>query len=168
MLLPGMHWIFHVPGLFRIFEHELELIISEGRLYLQASAKQGSRQHQSFGEWSISSLVSIQRRRHELRHSALQLVFTPDVSNHAIHTEARPNEAHASGSMLLNFNAEGEREQAIQVLISMRPTLRTLEEKLQEFTEQWRRGILDNYSYLMRLNECASRSFADLSQYPIM
>ena len=54
------------------------------------------------------------------------------------------------------------------MLVSQRPELRPLDERLQELTEQWRQGTIDNYTYLLRLNDCASRSFADLSQYPIM
>lgn len=39
--------------------------------------------------------------------------------------------------------------------------------KLQEWTENWVRGRISNFSYLMYLNRESGRSFNDLTQYPI-
>ena len=36
------------------------------------------------------------------------------------------------------------------------------------YCQQWTEGLISNYDYLMALNRLASRSFSDLSQYPIM
>ena len=34
-------------------------------------------------------------------------------------------------------------------------------------TERWVHGHLDNFSYLLFLNDAADRSFLDLAQYPV-
>ena len=39
--------------------------------------------------------------------------------------------------------------------------------RLGEMTERWVHGHLDNFSYLLFLNDAADRSFNDLGQYPV-
>lgn len=39
--------------------------------------------------------------------------------------------------------------------------------ELDEVTEQWRVGEINNFQYLMKLNSFAGRSFNDYSQYPV-
>lgn len=37
----------------------------------------------------------------------------------------------------------------------------------KRYTEEWKRKRLSNYEYLIRINDLASRTFEDLSQYPV-
>ncbi|BFU26456.1 BEACH domain containing protein [Entamoeba histolytica] len=43
----------------------------------------------------------------------------------------------------------------------------SIELKLQKITEKWSNGKLSNFEYLLKLNQYASRSYHDLSHYPI-
>ena len=74
----------------------------------------------------------------------------------------------AQGSVVLEFQSHEEREQVVRTLVGQKPHLRPRDEQLPEMTEKWHAGEIDNYTYLLHLNDCASRSFDDLSQYPIM
>ena len=39
---------------------------------------------------------------------------------------------------------------------------------IKHHTNMWVDGLISNYDYLIYINTMASRSFSDLSQYPIM
>ena len=128
--------------------------ITKGRLYIEAPAAGATDVHGLLEQWPLSALGSVKRRRHELRHTALELSTTAQQGG--------------QGSVLLNFSSHDDRERVVQTLLSARPQLCPPDERLEEMTEKWHTGEVDNYTYLLHLNECASRSFIDLSQYPIM
>jgi len=133
--------------------------ITKGRLYIEQAAAAGATDSNGLLEqWPLATVVSVKRRRHEMRHVALELIL-------ATQQDGRPG---AQASVLLGFNSHDDRERVVQTLLSERPQLVPPDECLQEMTEKWHEGEIDNYTYLLHLNECASRSFSDLSQYPIM
>ena len=157
MLRPAQQWILHSPGVLRAMAAEdSEMRITKGRLYIEQAAAAGATDANGLLEqWPLATLVGVTRRRHELRHTALELTMAAQLG--------------AQGSvLLLSFNSHDDRERVVQTLLSQRPHLCPPDERLQEMTEKWHEGEIDNYTYLLHLNECASRSFSDLSQYPIM
>ena len=138
---------------------ESEMRITKGRVYLEQSAAAGAADANGLLEqWPLATLVSVKRRRHELRHTALELTMAAQ----------QDGQSGAQVSVLLEFNSRDDRETAVQALLADRPQLVPPDERLQEMTEKWHTGEVDNYTYLLHLNDCASRSFSDLSQYPIM
>ncbi|ELP91653.1 beige/beach domain containing protein, partial [Entamoeba invadens IP1] len=54
-----------------------------------------------------------------------------------------------------------------RLLLSTNLLDETLEEKVNKASEKWANGKMSNFEYLMRLNELASRSYNDMSHYPI-
>jgi len=161
MLKPGRSWIFHSPGVLRAPVSDCEMHITAGRLYLeQKDAADGANSSGTFEQWPLATLTSVRRRRHELRHTALELLMTASHSGHQA--------GGAQGPVVLEFHSHEEREQVVRTLVGQKPHLRPLDEQLPEMTEKWHAGEIDNYTYLLHLNDCASRSFDDLSQYPIM
>ena len=159
MLRPAQQWIMHSPGVLRAMAAESEMRITKGRVYLEQSAAAGAADANGLLEqWPLATLVSVKRRRHELRHTALELTMAAQ----------QDGQSGAQVSVLLEFNSRDDRETAVQALLTDRPQLVPPDERLQEMTEKWHTGEVDNYTYLLHLNDCASRSFSDLSQYPIM
>ena len=159
MLRPAQQWILHSPGVLRAVATDSEMRITKGRLYIEQAAAAGATDSNGLLEqWPLATVVSVKRRRHEMRHVALELIL-------ATQQDGRPG---AQASVLLDFNSHDDRERVVQTLLSERPQLVPPDVCLQEMTEKWHEGEVDNYTYLLHLNECASRSFSDLSQYPIM
>lgn len=160
MLRPGQNWILHSPGVLRAPNVDFELRITTGRLYIEelestAAADSGG----TVKQWPLAMLTSVRRRRHELRHTALEL------------TMVAPQSGQVSGAqtlLLLDFHDREEREKVVRTLIGQKPHLCPPDDQLPEMMEKWHTGEIDNYTYLLHLNDCASRSFDDLSQYPIM
>ena len=148
----------HSPGVLRATAADLEMRITKGRLYIGGRSGEPTDEGALLEQWPLTSIVSVTRRRHELRHMALELTI-------GAQQDARPE---AQGSVLLDFSSHDDRERTVQTLLSQQPHLQPPDDRSQEVAEQWHRGEVDNYAYLLYLNECASRSFRDLSQYPIM
>jgi hypothetical protein len=160
MLKSGQSWILHSPGVLAPVS-DCKMRITASRLYIeQRDAADGPDSSGIFEQWPLATLTSVRRRRYELRHTALELLMTASHSGHQA--------GGAQGPVVLEFHSHEEREQVVRTLVGQRPHLRPLDEQLQEMTEKWHAGEIDNYTYLLHLNDCASRSFDDLSQYPIM
>lgn len=68
-------------------------------------------------------------------------------------------------SYLLVFNEKDARDTIKEILSSNAPKL--LEMHLDVITKKWMNGYIQNYDYLIYLNRFSSRSFNDISQYPI-
>ena len=84
--------------------------------------------------------------------------------------------AAEEATVLLTFRSREEREQAWRAVRGARRALlpapsRALAPppatRLAAMTERWVHGHLDNFSYLLFLNDAADRSFHDLAQYPV-
>ena len=160
MLRPAQQWILHSPGVLRAVATDSEMRITKGRLYIEQAAAAGATDSNGLLEqWPLATVVSVKRRRHEMRHVALELIMATTQQ------DGRPG---AQASVLLDFNSHDDRERVVQTLLSERPQLVPPDVCLQEMTEKWHEGEVDNYTYLLHLNDVASRSFSDLSQYPIM
>jgi len=166
MLQSAGQWFRHTPGQLKTSERGL-LRITQRRLYLQQERAPDSLGARGplLEQWHLSDLLCVKRRRHELRHTALELTIGECVSS-----SRRLQESNTSTAMVyLNFKTEQGREEAIQVLVAQQPQLSPPDSaSLGEATGRWQRREMDNYTYLLHLNDHASRSFADLSQYPIM
>jgi hypothetical protein len=75
------------------------------------------------------------------------------------------------------FNLPKDQNRALhKALVSLKPkrlrdhyfaTGAEMFKKRQDITEKWRRREISNFEYLMHLNELASRTYNDLTQYPV-
>ena len=157
MLRPAQQWIMHSPGLLRATATDSEMRITTGRLYIeQTDAPDMADSRATLEQWPLATLTSVRRRRHELRHTTLELTMS------ALHSGG------VQSSVVLEFHSREEREKVVRTLIGQKPHLCPPDDQLPEMMEKWHTGEIDNYTYLLHLNDCASRSFDDLSQYPIM
>ncbi|KAL1518989.1 hypothetical protein AB1Y20_003258 [Prymnesium parvum] len=148
------------------------LLLSESRIYLQDCFSSDAA---PLTHWAIGALQHISRRRHLLRHTALELHFTQAGAGSG-RTEQPVSSRLALGapeSLLLNFRSNAERERACEAIggaraaLALPPLPPPLGSKLGGATDRWRNGQMDNFDYLMFLNDCAGRSLNDLTQYPV-
>ena len=157
MLRPASQWTLHTPGELKPLPAKSELRISKARLYLQVAGGAGGAADPDspVQQWPLSSLRGLKRRRYQLQHTAVELAF------------ASGGGGSTTTSLVLNFESHEDRERVVRDL-QTRTKLVPPDDLLERFTEQWRDGSMDNFTYLMHLNDCASRTVYDLSQYPIM
>ena len=71
-------------------------------------------------------------------------------------------------SKLFEFETESDSLEVYKYLTSQAPNLEKNFTDVDHYCKQWSEGLISNYEYLIKLNKLASRSFSDLSQYPIM
>lgn len=72
---------------------------------------------------------------------------------------------NSNESYLFVFNDQNCRDTIKEILVSNAPKI--LEMHLDVITKMWMNGYLSNYDYLIYLNRFSSRSFNDISQYPV-
>jgi len=72
-----------------------------------------------------------------------------------------------SRSDLIIFDNENTRDTVFAFLLEKQPSLQDGMVSLKSVCDQWVRGEISNFDYLMYLNTVASRSSNDLAQYPI-
>ena len=72
---------------------------------------------------------------------------------------------YSNESFLLIFEDKATKETIKEIIVCNAPKI--LEMHLDVITKNWMNGYLSNYDYLMYLNRFSSRSFNDISQYPI-
>jgi len=66
------------------------------------------------------------------------------------------------------FETEKEAQEIYEFLIENCEKIEKFRYDIKSFTNLWVDGFISNFEYLLYLNEMASRSFSDLSQYPVM
>jgi hypothetical protein len=71
-------------------------------------------------------------------------------------------------SKIFDFDNETDCAEVYKYLILFAQNLDKKATDMEYQSNLWTQGILTNFDYLMILNNLASRSFSDLSQYPIM
>lgn len=72
---------------------------------------------------------------------------------------------NSNESYLFVFSDQNARDTIREILVSNAPKI--LEMHLDVITKMWMNGYLSNYDYLIYLNRFSSRSFNDISQYPV-
>ena len=99
-------------------------------------------------------LQATARRYYGLKDSALELYWKDGSSN------------------LLGFERKHEREQVLRLLPTQRNfnssiPCHTDREFIVQASQEWQRGNISNYDYLLLLNSAAGRTTQDLSRYPV-
>ena len=108
--------------------------------------------------WSVDSIVEVHRRRYMMQWHGLELMLADCTT------------------VLLNFPAaKTANKHAFDAIVALRksPLRRALfgaaveAAELESLRAAWSAGALSNFEYLMHLNTLASRTYCDLSQYPV-
>jgi factor associated with neutral sphingomyelinase activation len=140
----------------RISEHACEsveplvndpgrVLLTSQRLYFQPLNPVTS--HPVF-KYRLSALREVHKRRHVLRHTALELVMSDD------------------SSALFNLPATVERDMLYDALVSLGPPALSAADP-GNATLRWQNGLMSNFDYLMHVNHLAGRTVNDISQYPV-
>jgi factor associated with neutral sphingomyelinase activation len=147
------------------------LLLTRSRLYLQSPAEGSS--GGGVTHWLLSQLRCVVRRRHRMRHLALEMQFDETEWGTAEAGSPAVPGRSASGSVLLAFPCRDSRERFLASLCSARAALGLPalppppESRLTEMRVRWQHGLLSTFDYLLFLNDCAGRSSLDLSQHPV-
>lgn len=99
-------------------------------------------------------LIATARRYSGLKDSALELYWKDGTSS------------------LFGFERKHEREQVLRLLPTVRSNgdvipCHTDREFIVQASQEWRKGNISNYDYLLLLNSAAGRTVQDLSRYPV-
>ena len=108
--------------------------------------------------WHLDRLVDLHARRYLLQNSAIELFFadSPEIFF-----------AFTSTQILQKFYRILRRQHA-PLLNNTSKSLSPQQVFLNSsWTDLWRRRLISNFEYLMRLNMIAGRSYNDITQYPV-
>ncbi|KAG7359797.1 Beige/BEACH domain containing protein [Nitzschia inconspicua] len=99
-------------------------------------------------------LIATARRYSGLKDSALELYWKDGTSS------------------LFGFERKHEREQVLRLMPKVRSNgdvipCHTDREFIVQASQEWQRGSISNYDYLLLLNSAAGRTVQDLSRYPV-
>uniref|UniRef100_A0A914YCW7 Lysosomal-trafficking regulator n=1 Tax=Panagrolaimus superbus TaxID=310955 RepID=A0A914YCW7_9BILA len=132
-----------------------EIIISERKIHFLGeeakSTQKGAKCSPVTFAWSYNQLSEIYYRFYLLKDTALELFTT------------------TGDAILIVFATTTDRDMFIGQLkkMGLGHLMADEENQLKLINQQWRRGNITNFDYLMTLNKLAGRSFNDLMQYPV-
>lgn len=98
--------------------------------------------------WKIEEIKEIVPRRFLHVYSAIEIYF------------------YSGKTKYFNFYEESKCNKVKNFLSQFKPLV-NIKESAERSMEDWRRGKLSNFEYLMALNKLSGRSFNDISQYPV-
>jgi len=104
----------------------------------------------SYTEIKLSRISHIVKYRYLYRYKAINLFLY-----------------QSQRSKIFDFDSENEFHLFYNFILNNSPNIDKSFEDLEMHTNLWKFGSVSNFEYLMYLNIIASRSFSDLSQYPI-
>jgi len=132
------------------------MVVTQERMYFQPSLGVISVETTSQANtWFLRrSLQATARRYYGLKDSALELYWKD------------------GSSTLFGFERKHEREQVLRLLPTHRNVssiipCHTDREFIVQASQEWQRGNINNYDYLLLLNSAAGRTVQDLSRYPV-
>lgn len=134
-----------VKQILPLIHHEGLLYITNKRVYFQPYQALTANPVNSY---AIKNIRKIFKRRYMLMRKGLEF-WTEDES------------------IYLAFRSSEERDLVYDKLMLYIEDAET-EESLMHYTEQWVKGEMSNFDYLMKLNYHSYRSPSDLTQYPVM
>jgi factor associated with neutral sphingomyelinase activation len=124
------------------------LVLTAERLYFQPASGVLTATDTRALNWMQRDVVATARRYKGLRDSALEIYWKDESST------------------LLAFERRHDREQVMRFLPSNVPCF-TDRDCVVQVAQEWQKGAISNYDYLLALNSAAGRSFHDLSRYPV-
>ncbi len=99
----------------------------------------------------LSRIQGVINYRYILKYKALNIFFY-----------------NSSRSKIFEFENENDCSDVQKYLTSLAVNIDKKFNDVHYYCKQWVEGLINNYDYLMILNNLSSRSFSDLSQYPVM
>lgn len=127
------------------------MVLTQERVYFQpALGVIGVETTPKATSWLVQrDLIATARRYHGLKDSGLEL-FWKDGS-----------------SSLFAFERKHEREQVLRHMPSDNVPCHTDRDFILQASQEWQKGSITNYEYLLLLNSAAGRTVQDLSRYPV-
>jgi len=124
------------------------MVLTVERLYFQPATGVLMATNTRSDSWLQRDVVATARRYNGLRDSALEIYWKDETST------------------LFAFERRHDREQVMRFLSSAAPCF-TDRDFILEVVNEWQKGNISNFEYLLALNSAAGRSFHDLSRYPV-
>jgi len=124
------------------------LALTNERIYFQAACGILNATETRAMRWQQRDVAAIARRYNGLRDSALEIYWTDETST------------------LFAFDRRHAREEVIRNLPKGIPCF-TDRDFVVQVHDEWKRGNIGNFEYLLALNSASGRSFHDLSRYPV-
>ncbi|EDQ86301.1 uncharacterized protein MONBRDRAFT_28472 [Monosiga brevicollis MX1] len=127
--------------------------------------------------WPYAGITQVLRRRYLLQHVGLEIFFDSGVTLMlAFGSSQLCREAHTclmqqklpSLCMLTVMEINGSEDADATPKLSVFRVSGNDRQPRSAITQQWIRGDISNFEYLMHLNTLAGRTFNDLTQYPVM
>lgn len=124
------------------------LVVTAERIYFQPAVGVLTATETRALCWLQRDIVATARRYKGLRDSALEVYWKDETST------------------LLAFERRHDREQVMRFLPNNVPCF-TDRDFVVQVVQEWQKGGIGNFEYLLALNSAAGRSFNDLSRYPV-
>lgn len=126
------------------------LVLTSDRVYFQEASGVLSTTETRAVSWLQRDAMASARRYHGLRDSALEIYWKDESST------------------LLALERRHDREHVMRCLTnSATMPCFTDRDFVIDVAQEWQKGTISNYDYLLALNSAAGRSFLDLSRYPV-
>jgi factor associated with neutral sphingomyelinase activation len=125
------------------------LVLTAERIYFQQAKGIMAGSDTRVDSWLQRSVVASARRYNGLRDSALEIYWRDESST------------------LFAFERRHDREQVMRFLSNTTVPCFTDRDFVVKIVQEWQKGSISNYDYLLALNSAAGRSFHDLSRYPV-
>lgn len=130
------------------FQHGLFLIDKNGSCKCIAINNNPKKKVVKF---ELKDIKAVVKYRYLMQYNALNIFFYSKNS-----------------SMILDFENQQETDIILEYFRSKAPRIDKNFNDIKYHTNMWVDGLMTNFDYLMYLNTMSSRSFLDLSQYPII
>jgi factor associated with neutral sphingomyelinase activation len=127
------------------------MVLTQERVYFQpALGVIGVETTPKARSWLVQrDLIATSRRYHGLKDSGLELYWKDGTSS------------------LFAFERKHEREQVLRHMPSENIPCHTDRDFIIQASQEWQKGTITNYEYLLLLNSAAGRTVQDLSRYPV-
>jgi factor associated with neutral sphingomyelinase activation len=128
------------------------LVLTHERIYFQPAAGVLSLETPRATSWLQSHVVALARRYHGLKDSGVELFWKDGTST------------------LFALKGKHEREQIMRAVVTTGTSTvpcHTDRDFVIQASQEWQKGSISNYDYLLVLNSAAGRTMHDLSRYPV-
>jgi WD40 repeat protein len=187
-LLPATPTAISVERIFPMVTCPGRIMLTERAVYFQPSLINNVAGSDPVAMWNLRDIKRVLRRARLLRETGLELILQDSAITSASGTSMEvlaaglKPESPSGASVFFAFNSPKERTAVYQEILAAlkearKSSLHPVEDddlgdissdRLLVATRMWQQRMMSNLEYLEFLNLVAGRTYADLTQYPVM